>query len=98
MYEELLAVKKYVSVIHHVEGRIRLKVDPAILKDPVSKKLEQISGDIPGVIDKRVNMLARSVVLRYDPAVIAPEDMAQLLGSDDAGSLAVLKKYENYIK
>lgn len=98
MIEELLAVKKYVSVVHHVEGRIRLKVDPAIMKDPVSKRLEEISASIPGVLDKRVNMLARSVVLRYDPAVIHPADMANLLGASDSESLAILKKYEDFIK
>ncbi|MCD8553452.1 hypothetical protein [Seleniivibrio sp.] len=97
MIEELLAVKKYVSVVHHVEGRIRLKVDPAIMKDPVSKRLEEISASIPGVLDKRVNMLARSVVLRYDPAVIHPVDMAVLFGASDSESLAVLKKYEDFI-
>jgi hypothetical protein len=98
MIEELLAVKKYVSVVHHVEGRIRLKVDPAIMKDPVSKRLEEISASIPGVLDKLVNMLARSVVLRYDPAVIHPADMAALLGASDSESLTILKKYEGFIK
>ncbi len=98
MIEELLAVKKYISVVHHVDGRIRLKVDPGILKDPVSKRLEEISGNIPGVLDKRVNMLARSVVLRYDPAVIPPADMEALLGGDDEMSLRMLRKYEEIIK
>lgn len=99
MLNELLSLKKYVQIVHHVEGRIRLKVNPAIMKDPISKKLEEISGKIPGVLDKRVNMMAKSVVLRYDPAVVAPEDMALILGADDMElSRAVLSKYEDQIK
>ncbi|ADD68898.1 conserved hypothetical protein [Denitrovibrio acetiphilus DSM 12809] len=99
MTEDLLNLKKYISVVHHVDGRIRLKVNPAIMKDPLSKKLGEISGSLPGVLDKRINMMAKSVVLRYDPSVVPPQDMQALLGSPDIEvSKKILDKYKDLIK
>lgn len=96
MLEDLIAAKKYVSVAHHVDGRIRLKVDPSVVKDPISKRLEEISKNLPGVLDTRVNIMARSVVVRYDPNVIDPETFEILIVTKDIDVCKdILKQYEN---
>ncbi|QAR32905.1 cation transporter [Geovibrio thiophilus] len=96
MLEDLIAAKKYVTVAHHVEGRIRLKVDPSVVKDPVSKKLEQISSSLPGVLDTRVNIMARSVVIRYDPNIIDPTTFEKLITTKDTEACReILKRYED---
>lgn len=96
MLEDLLAVKKYISVAHHVDGRIRLKVDPAVMKDPVSKKLNDISSNLPGVLDTRVNIMAKSVVIRYDPNIIDPVTFEKLITTKDADTCKeILQRYED---
>jgi len=95
MLEDFLTAKKYISLAHHVSGRMRLKVNPAIVKDPVSKKLKEISGNLPGVLDTRVNIMARSVVVRYDPEIISPEEFQKLVTAEDENvSKEILRKYE----
>lgn len=96
MLEDFLVAKKFITLAHHVKGRMRLKVNPAIAKHPVRKKLEEISGTLPGVLDTRVNLLARSVVVRYDPEIISPAEFeALVLSKDENVSMEIIKKYES---
>jgi len=96
MIDDFLTAKKYISLAHHVKGRMRLKVNPAIAKDPVRKKLEEISGTLPGVLDTRVNLMARSVVVRYDPDIISPEEFETLvLSKDEDVSREIINKYQS---
>ncbi len=64
---------RYLNVVHHVTGRIRVKaslsgakklaeVDPAVME-------EVISG-LPGITRYRVNKKALSVIIEYDTSVL----------------------------
>ena len=92
----LLRAGDVLAAAHHVPGRIRLKlVDEAAAaavlsgaRFPSPQRLRAI----PGVRDVRLNLLARSCVVDYDPAVVPPAAWTDLLaGSRTAASLPLLE-------
>lgn len=95
MLKDLLAAKKYITMVHHIKGRMRLKINPSIVKDPVNKKLKEISCELPGVINTRINMMARSVVLQYDPDIISSQELETLVTTkDDSVVEEIWNRYE----
>jgi len=86
----------YTRVVHHIAGRIRLKLladaprpekMPALSPARVSAALESI----PGVRRVSFNLLARSCTLEYDPGVIAHDTFPDLLaGRETAGAQKLL--------
>ncbi len=103
--DEVLTILKYISIAHHVKGRIRLKANLSIINEPLfkkagkgslsEKKIDEIGASLPGVIDSRVNLGARSIVIRYDPAVISPDEFEKLIESNDESiKKNILKKYK----
>lgn len=103
MIDEALTILKYLHIVHHIRGRIRLKADPAILYDPFFKKaagavteeqINRIGTSLPGVIDTRVNLRARSMIIRYDPQTISPQELEALVSAkDEEVSREILEKY-----
>lgn len=75
-------LRRFVSIAHHVPGRIRLKLDMKALAhlpkvDPAP--FVALVGRVKGVTGTRVNTAALSVVVEYDPKLIPPPTWAQLL-------------------
>lgn len=90
-----LGLRRHVDVAHHVPGRIRLKLAiaalaelPGFAPEPFLALLQQLPVRIA-----RVNMAALSVVVEYDPAVIAPAEWTTLLRGDASDALAVLDRH-----
>lgn len=67
--KDVLELVEFLSIVHHVKGRIRLRVSPAILKSKKAIKIDEIN-DLPksiaGIKDIRVNKLAATLVITYD--------------------------------
>lgn len=90
-----LGLRRHIDIAHHVPGRIRLKLAPAAL------------ADLPGVAPEpfldllhrlpvrigRVNVAALSVVVEYDPAIVAPADWTTLLRGSVDEALAILNRH-----
>ena len=65
----------YFDVVHHIAGRIRLRVSPRFLEQPLAKdtaKLTQQINAIKGIKQIRLNLAIGSVVIQYDPKIIQP--------------------------
>ena len=76
------ALRRFISIAHHVPGRIRLKVDlkaVAHLPQVDPGPFVDLVGRVRGVKATRVNAAALSVVVEYDPALIAPPLWPRLL-------------------
>jgi len=72
----------YFDVVHHIAGRIRLRVSPRFLKQPLAKdaaKLTQQINAIRGIKQIRLNLAIGSVVIQYDPQIIQPNLWEQWL-------------------
>lgn len=89
-----------VQIAHHIPGRIRLRLasaeDAALLAEPPASLLAQlrdfkaILASTPGIRLIKVNLLARSCTVEYDPAVIpfqAWQDFLRGVHSEDANLL-----------
>lgn len=57
---------KHVRVVHHVPGRVRLKVPHVKGSRSLSKRIEDIAGAVPGVHSVEASPITGSVVVRYD--------------------------------
>lgn len=60
----------HLTVAHHTQGRIRLRLAPAGVAelDPANAAwLQRLQAVMPGVREVDVNPLARSITVRYDP-------------------------------
>lgn len=80
-----LDLRRFISIAHHVPGRIRLKLDFRALAhlpnvDPAP--FAALVGRIQGVKTTRLNAAALTVVVEYDPQLIAAAIWPRLLVAD----------------
>jgi len=91
----IAAFTPYLQIAHQIPGRIRLKVALAVLDDPLVRKigddsLSQALGIIPGVREIRVNKLARSCTVEYNPDMIPDTAWHDVLSGHDSPAARVL--------
>ncbi|GAB6057538.1 HMA2 domain-containing protein [Desulfonatronum parangueonense] len=92
-FHDLAALRRYLTVKHHIPGRIRVTFDPALAFRPEIRKLAQERPDIPeGVTNVRVNILATSVIIEYDPGRIKPRLLDDLINADDKKAADILRE------
>lgn len=90
----LLRLRAGLAIVHHIPGRIRLRLDPSTLAwandEGVNPELAaQWLGDFPGVKRTRVNAAAASLIVEYDPKRLAPSNWETLILGDDDAALAL---------
>ncbi|KAA5613783.1 cation transporter [Rhodovastum atsumiense] len=96
----LLAARRYITIAHHIPGRIRLRFDPLPLSRAMggrTERLRPLLGRIRGIAGIDLNLPARSLVVAYDPAVLAPatwERLLTLAAGEAAGLLDRLQAAE----
>lgn len=81
-FDDLMSLRRYVSIAHHVPGRLRLKFNPAVRSDPRFDALRNAEAPFPGVQATRINTMARSMVIEYD-ARIPQKEIAGLFNGDE---------------
>lgn len=99
--ETIGVAARYLRIAHQIPGRVRFKIDAAVLDEPAIQRLgeEGLSGAlgaIRGVRDIRLNKLARSCTIEYDRALIPDQAWNDLLaGQDSAAARALFGIIEN---
>ncbi|SIN98920.1 HMA2 domain-containing protein [Halodesulfovibrio marinisediminis] len=89
-------LRKYLTVKHHIPGRIRITFDRAIITDPEALKLVKTAPKMPDAVKKTsVNIFSKSLVIEYDADRIPPQLLEDLINapSDEAASVIVEKLY-----
>lgn len=64
---------RYLKIVHHVNGRIRVKANwntAKKLSNVGTDEIEQVMVRIPGIDRYRVNKKALSVIIEYNPSVL----------------------------
>ena len=92
---ELLELRRYLSIKHHVKGRLRVVFSPALLERVPRVEPGRVQGllsDMPGVREVRFNLPARSAVVNYDPAQIPPRVLVDLIEGDDSEAAEALER------
>lgn len=88
-FSTLAKLRKYLSVKHHLPGRLRLQFDKAILTDPEALEMTKSAPDMPAAVTKSsINMFSKSVLLEYDTGAIAPELLEAIIHAPDEESAA----------
>jgi hypothetical protein len=67
--KEIINLVSYFTKIHHIKGRLRVRVNPAIVKDVSGISLsdiERISTQISGIKNIKINPVVASVIIEYD--------------------------------
>lgn len=90
----LTRLAPYLSIAHHVPGRIRLKLDEAAIGDPqlraAGERLRAALAGLRGLRSIRLNVLARSCIVEYDNGVIPDEAWPDLLAGRDTRAAETL--------
>lgn len=75
----IIRLAPHAEICHHIPGRIRLRISLAALGSLDPAMISHTIRSVPGVINQRINLHARSVVIDYDRKFI-PYDLWELLG------------------
>lgn len=88
--QDFLEIRSMIAIAHHVPGRLRLKLDPKLRHHPAAESLKTLAERDAGIVNARLNPMARSLLVEYDPGRIAPEALQEFLVSPDAARVAEL--------
>ena len=77
--DSILQIVPYSKIVHHIPGRIRLKISFAGLKILKNSDTIKALKSLPGVLDTRVNPIARSALIEYDQEKLS-YDFWEMLG------------------
>lgn len=74
------------EVVHHLPGRIRVQLSGPAPQQSGSAPLDldELVRRLPGVRSVRLNILAASAVVEYDPARLPPSALERFFASPDA--------------
>lgn len=93
----------HLNIAHHVKGRIRFRIAPTALSSISQINPNEITSFISslvGIEDVRINRIAASVVVYYNPQEIQPRWWEQLMQSHQSEIpqiFANLKRRNNYV-
>lgn len=94
----LLELRNYLSLAHHVPGRMRIKFSPAIVTSPVIQRAaawwqeqSRNNGTNPkGLVNYRLNIGSRSLVIEYDRKIIDHKVLDEIFSTQDQQRMGVL--------
>jgi hypothetical protein len=82
LIDRLIHLAAKTGIVHHIPGRIRLKVKLSGLLLAQDLDSEELMKSFEGIMEARVNAAARSIVIRYDERVIAPDLWERLVNGE----------------
>lgn len=93
--ESLLALRRDLDIVHHLPGRIRLRLGSLIEEWTLTQGLDlaqarDLLRSIPGVLGYRLNPAAASLVIEYDPRRLNPAWWETLVQGDDDAAIALV--------
>ena len=74
--EKLVELSKYFTIIHHIKGRIRLRVNPKIKEqqsDVSLSDIEDLTYQINGINKIKINKIVGSITIEYDSEIFRKE-------------------------
>ncbi len=80
--KDIIRVSKYFSKIHHIPGRLRVRVSLDIKKEAEDISIgdiENLADQIDGITGIKINKIVGSITLNYDKDILKPEFWEDLL-------------------
>lgn len=87
--DTLLELRGHVHIVHHVPGRIRLRIAPSFLSDLDRTSRNRVTEELrslPGIRTMRINPAAGTIIIEYAARQITPDTWELVLKGhrDDA--------------
>ncbi len=73
--EKLIELSSYFTIIHHIKGRIRVRVNPKIKecgKEISIEEVENLPQKIEGIKSVKINKVVASMTIEYDAEIFPP--------------------------
>lgn len=99
-WQDFLPLRRFVTIVHHVPGRIRLRLDrralTASLKGGAADSLsvaeiQQRLEALPGLKNLRISKPTLSAVLEYDCTLLPAERLEHVLQAPEEAALAAIE-------
>lgn len=93
----LLPLRRYLTIVHLVRGRIRLRLSMAGVRAAAPGSFELLqkqAAAVPAIRSLRVNPAALSVTIEFDPERVPTGWWPSLLQADDAGAHRLLAQIQ----
>ncbi len=84
--ESLLDLRRHLSIVHHVPGRVRFRAGPALYEHAstlTSNGLKSFLESLDGIHNIRINPSAASLIIQYDPTHFPPRLWETLVAGSD---------------
>lgn len=91
--EKLVAMASYFTTIHHVQGRLRVRVSSKIKQENENvtlKDIEAIPEKIVGIKKLKINKIVGSITIEYDHAIFKKELWDDLIAGENPDTLIPL--------
>ncbi len=91
--EEIIKIASYFSIIAHSPGRLRVRVNPAIVKSSGNITLtdiETLPNKIQGIKDIKINKIIASVTITYDQYTFRPKLWEDLIKQENISEITEL--------
>ncbi len=91
--EDIIKIASYFTIVHHVKGRLRVRVNPSITKQNnyISlSDIEELPNKILGIKKIKINKIVASVTITYDPQVFSPGIWDDLIAGDNLDEITIL--------
>jgi hypothetical protein len=82
--DSLFHLRKHLRIKNHSPGFLKLKVGLSMLKDPAFTDLPDFEEKPRGVNKVKLSLFSRTVSLDYDPDIIPPGLLEELVATEDA--------------
>ncbi len=99
--QSLSVLRKYIKVVDHKAGSIKLKVAFAALSDP---KVKQIMAQFKehklpkAILDTQINIFTQTLTLKYDITIIDQKEFEEILTTKDENKfLSLAEKYHSIL-
>ena len=84
--QKIVQIASYFTVISHVKGRLRVRVNPKIqneVSDVSMSDIESLPAQINGIKDIKINKLVASVTISYDNSIFPKEKWDDLINKEN---------------
>ncbi len=97
--QSITALRKYLNISKHEPGQISIKFSLALLSDQNAMKTIKENKTTPKAILKSdLNLFSRTLTVKYDSAVIDPNDLTEILTPRDRKTFdALAEKYQTIL-
>ncbi|XOB63014.1 HMA2 domain-containing protein [Campylobacterota bacterium DY0563] len=89
--DKLIEIGSYLTLIHHIKGRIRVRVSPKIKEQSGNISLEDIE-DIPnkinGIKKIKINKVIGSITIEYDNSIFPDKLWKDMINQENLEEIA----------